>query len=109
MRAQIEDVHDSEWGARRLATEEIVPLFWGSPDLASSLGRSGEYRRRGLEKTALTSRTIQLQNVDGLRNRLLLRRAWVISSLEAIERLRADLEAALELLRVEVADGGSSR
>ncbi len=105
VRPQIEDVLDGELGARRLATEEIVPLFWESPELASSLGRSSEYRRRGLEKTALLSRPIQLQNVAGLKNRLLFRRAWVSASLDTIDQLRADLEVALELLRVEIADG----
>jgi hypothetical protein len=63
--AQIEDVLDSELGARRLSTEVLVPLFWDSPDLASSLGRSGEFRRRGLENSALASRTIRLQDVPG--------------------------------------------
>ncbi|MFV1988844.1 MAG: hypothetical protein ACC682_16350 [Gemmatimonadota bacterium] len=101
--AQAENIREGELGARRLAMEEIVPLFWETPDLASSFGRAVEYRRRGLENTPLPSRPIQIQNVAGLKNRLLLRRAWVDSSLRSIEQLRVDLEAALELLRA--ADG----
>lgn len=101
LKPQIEDVTDSEMGARRLATDEIVPLFWESPELASAIGRSGEFRERGLEPVALPTRTIRLRNVDGLRNRLLLRRAWISSSLNAIDRLRADLHEALELLDTE--------
>lgn len=103
--AQIEDVLDGEMGARRIATEEIVPLFWVSPELESALGRSGEYRRRGLEKVALPSRTIRLENVSGLKNRLLLRRAWVVSAQNAIDRLRGHLEVTLEMLRAEMARG----
>lgn len=101
LKPQIEDVRDGESGARRLAMEEIVPLFWESPELASAIGRSGEYRRRGMEPMALPSRTIRLRNVDGLRNRLLLRRAWIDSSLTAIDRLRTDLLEALKLLESE--------
>ena len=102
---QIEDVQDGELGARRIATEDIVPLFWESPELASSLGRSGEFRRRGLDPSPLPTRTIRLENVDGLKNRLLLRRAWVAASLRAIDRLRTDLHEALELLERERAAG----
>lgn len=103
--AQIDDLRDDELGARRLATEEIVPLFWDSPEIESALGRSGEYRRRGLDEVALPSRTIRLQNVAGLKNRLLLRRAWVASSLLAIDQLLVDLDLALELLEAEIAHG----
>lgn len=104
LNALIEDVLDGELGARRIAVEEIVPLFWGSPELASAIGRSVEYRRRGLDDSALPSRPIQLQNVEGLKVRLLFRRAWVVSSLNAIERLRADLNMASELVRAEMSD-----
>jgi hypothetical protein len=100
--ALVEDVQDGERGARRLAMEELVPLFWDSPDLASAIGRSGEYRERGLADTALPTREIRLPNVPGLTNRLLLRRAWVASSIRSIERLQADLEEALRLLESEM-------
>lgn len=103
--SQVEDVLDGELGARRLAAEEIVPLFWESPELSSSFGRSGEFRRRGLERSALPTRTIRLENVPGLKNRLLLRRAWIDASLNSIERLRTGLREGLELLEVELADG----
>lgn len=103
--AQYEDIREGELGARRLAMEEIVPLFWGNPGLASSLGRSGEYRRRGLEEIPLPSRPIQLEKVNGLKNRLLLRRAWVVSVHQSIDRLRADLDVAVQLIRAETVVG----
>ncbi len=105
LRAQFEDVRDSEMGARRVAAEEIMPLFWESPDLAASLGRSGEFRRRGLEQTPLPSHAIRLENPPGLKNRLLLRRAWVTASSEGVAELLATLDEARALLERELADG----
>ncbi|MFQ5691169.1 MAG: hypothetical protein ACE5HQ_12965, partial [Gemmatimonadota bacterium] len=61
----------------------------------------GRTRRTGARPKAKPSQV----NVRGLKNRLLLRRAWVISSLEAIDRLRTDLNEALELLELEMAEG----
>ncbi len=36
--AQVEDVRETELGARRIAAEVIMPLFWEEADLASARG-----------------------------------------------------------------------
>jgi hypothetical protein len=41
---------ESVLGARRIAMEELVPLFWEASGLESAFGRSVEYQRRALEK-----------------------------------------------------------
>jgi hypothetical protein len=94
----IQDVRETELGARRIAIEELVPLFWEAPGLASAFGRSGEYRLRGLEEVALPYQEVRLPNVPGLKNRLLLRRAWVSASVDALEQLKSQLVVARELL-----------
>ena len=100
--AQVEDVRESELGARRVAAEVIMPLFWEEAALASALGRGREFRGRGLAKTQLTSRTIRIRNAAGLKNRLLLRLGWVDGSVGSLDDLRTDMVLALDLLAVEV-------
>jgi len=107
LEATLEDVRETELGARRIAMEELVPLFWEAPGLASAFGRSGEYRLRGLEDVPLAHRAVRLPNVAGLKNRLLLRRAWVAASVESLEQLKAELARAEELLsEVEATEDG---
>jgi hypothetical protein len=100
--AQVEDVRESELGARRVAAEVIMPLFWEEADLASALGRGREFRGRGLAQTHLPSRPIRIRNAAGLKNRLLLRLGWVHGSVGSLDDLRADMVSALDLLEVEV-------
>jgi hypothetical protein len=94
----VEDVRETEPGARRIAMGELVPLFWEAPGLASAFGRSGEYRLRGLEDIPLVNQAIRLPNRAGLKNRLLLRRAWVAASVESLEQFLEELVRAEELL-----------
>lgn len=103
--ARVEDVRETELGARRIAMEELVPLFWEAPGLSSAFGRSVEYQQRGLDSIPLATRPVRLPNPVGLKNRLLLRRAWVASALRGLEQLDAEFERAEELLR-EVEVGG---
>ena len=72
--AQVEDARETELGARRVAAEVIMPLFWQEPELASSLARGREFRGRG--------------RVDG--------------SVGALHDLRQDLALAVELLGAEI-------
>jgi len=100
--AQFADVVDGELGARRLATEELVPLFWDTPELESALGRSVDYRARGLGDAPIETRDIRIPKPAGLKNRLLLRRAWIASTVRSIDRVRASLDEALVLLESEM-------
>jgi hypothetical protein len=100
--AQVQDVRETELGARHVAAEVIMPLFWEEAALASALGRGREFRGRGLAKTQLTSRPIRIRNAAGLKNRLLLRLGWVDGSVGSLDDLRTDMVLALDLLQVEV-------
>jgi len=99
-RTAVEDVREDELIARQISNEVIVPLLWEDPVLREVLPMVSGYSRRGLEVVALPSREVELTNLPGLVNQLLMRRAWVLSALRELDRLLVDLQEAERRLRV---------
>jgi hypothetical protein len=100
-RTEVEDIREDELGARAIAHEYLLPLFWDDDGLTPALGRSNEYHARGLTEVTLPTVPVQLRNIPELKNILMLRFAWIDSAIRELDLLRADLVRASDLLVVE--------
>ena len=100
-RTEVEDIREDELGARTIAHEYLLPLFWEDDGLTPALGRSNEYHARGLTEVALPTVSVQLPNVPELKNILTIRYAWIDSAIRELDMLRVDLVRAADLLVAE--------
>lgn len=97
-RTTVLDIREDEVAARAAAHDRVLPLFWDSPAITSAFAKVNAIYDDDFGRVQMAYEVVDLPNVDGLRNRLHFRRAWVIAALRELEVHRSRLERAAQLM-----------